>query len=137
MNNWSFTGNLGKDCRVGSAGGSAVCNFSVAVKSGFGSNEQTIWADCALWGKQAESGLVDYLKKGQQVAVTGEMGTRDNEGKTYISCRVSSVSLIGGKSDSAPQQQPQKQSAPQKKNDAASKTDLQEPDFDFDSEIPF
>ena len=127
MNNWSFTGNLGKDCRVGQVGQSAVCNFSVAVKSGFGSNEQTIWADCALWGKQAESGLVDYLKKGQQVAVTGEMGARDNDGKTYITCRVSSVSLIGSKSDSSPQQQPQKQSAQQPQRQA-------EPDFD---DIPF
>jgi single-strand DNA-binding protein len=130
MNNWSFTGNLGKDCRIGSAGGSAVCNFSVAVKSGFGQNEQTIWADCALWGKQAESKLIDYLKKGQQVAVTGELGTRDNDGKTYITCRVSSVSLIGGRSENEAQEQPQQQEpqqqAPQKQA---------EPDFDF--EIPF
>lgn len=135
MNNWSFTGNLGKDCRVGQAGNSTVCNFSVAVKSGFGQNEQTIWADCALWGKQAESGLVDYLKKGQQVAVTGEMGTRDNDGKTYITCRVSSVSLIGGKSDSAsqPQQQAPQQAKPTQQAPQKQKAD----DFDFDSNLPF
>jgi single-strand DNA-binding protein len=130
MNNWSFTGNLGKDCRIGSAGGSAVCNFSVAVKSGFGQNEQTIWADCALWGKQAESKLVDYLKKGQQVAVTGELGTRENDGKTYITCRVSSVSLIGGRSENDSQQPPQQQAPRQQ-------TPQQQQAPSFDDDIPF
>ena len=130
MNNWSFTGNLGKDCRIGSAGGSAVCNFSVAVKSGFGQNEQTIWADCALWGKQAESKLVDYLKKGQQVAVTGELGARENDGKTYITCRVSSVSLIGGRSENDSQQPPQQQAPRQQ-------TPQQQQAPSFDDDIPF
>jgi single-strand DNA-binding protein len=75
MNVLSFTGNLGNDCRMGQAGQSTVCNFTVAVKSGFGQSEQTLWIDCALWGKQAESKLPDYLVKGQQVAVSGELDT--------------------------------------------------------------
>ena len=102
MNNFSFTGNLGKDCRVGEAGGTAVVNFAVAVKSGWGDKQQTIWIDCALWGKQAESKLKDYLVKGQQVAVSGELGTREHEGKMYLTLRANSVDLVGGKSDSAP-----------------------------------
>lgn len=102
MNNLCFTGNLGKDCRMGSAGSTAVCNFSVAVKSGFGDKQQTIWVDVALWGKQAEGKLPDYLVKGQQVAVTGELGTREHDGKTYITCRASSVDLIGKRDESAP-----------------------------------
>jgi single-strand DNA-binding protein len=99
MNVLTITGNLGKDVRLGSAGGTAVANFSVAVRSGYGDKEQTIWVDCSLWGKQAESKLTDYLLKGQQVAVSGEMGTREHEGKTYITLRVSSVDLIGKKGD--------------------------------------
>ena len=101
MNVFSFTGNLGKDCRRGTAGSTAVVNFSVAVKSGFGDNEQTIWVDVALWGKQAESKLPDYLLKGQTVAVSGEMGLREHEGKTYVTCRANSVNLVGGKKESA------------------------------------
>jgi single-strand DNA-binding protein len=107
LNNFCFTGNLGKDCRLGNAGGHAVCNFSVAVKSGFGNNEQTLWIDVALWGKQAESRLVDYLLKGQQVAVSGELGTREHDGKTYLTCRASSVSLIGKRDDATPTQSQQ------------------------------
>lgn len=128
MNNFSFTGNLGNDCRTGNAGGTAVVNFSVAVKSGWGDKAQTIWIDVALWGKQAESGLVGYLTKGQQVAVCGELSTREHEGKTYLAVRANSVDLIGGKSDSAPSpSHPVQQTTPA----------YQAPDDDFDDDIPF
>ena len=104
MNILTVTGNLGKDAQARNVNGTAVANFSVAVRSGYGDKEQTIWVDCALWGKQAESKLMDYLVKGQQVAVSGEMGTREHEGKTYITMRVNSIDLIGKKGDAPAQQ---------------------------------
>ena len=107
MNVLSATGNLGKDCNTNNVNGTAVCNFAVAMKSGFGDRAQTIWLDCALWGKQAESKLVDYLVKGQQVAVSGEMGTREHEGKTYMTLRVNQISLVGGKSEGGQAPAPQ------------------------------
>ena len=125
MNVFTCTGNLGSDCKVNNVGGSAVCNFSVAVKSGYGDKAQTFWLDCALWGKQAESGLVNYLLKGQQIAVSGELGTREHEGKTYITLRVNNVSLIGSKPDNQQQAQPAQQPSQQKS----------EPSFDDD--VPF
>lgn len=157
MNNFTFTGNLGRDCRLGSAGGTAVVNFAVAVKSGFGQNEQTLWVDCALWGKQAESRLPEFLVKGQQVAVAGELGTREHEGKTYLTCRVSQISLVGGKSDNqggqqqAPQQnsqqgqqqwqqnnnQTQQQAPQQQQSKPQAAQGYQEPPMDFDDDIPF
>ncbi len=129
MNVFAATGNLGKDCRKGEAGGTAVLNFSIGVKSGYGDKEQTVWVDCALWGKQAESKLADYLVKGQKVAVTGELGQREHEGKNYLTLRVASVDLCGGKSDGGSQaaQQQSSQKAPQPQPD---------PDFDS-SDIPF
>jgi len=126
MNIFSFTGNLGSDCRTGNAGGTAVVNFAVAVKSGWGDKAQTLWIDCALWGKQAESRLPEFLLKGQQVAVSGELGSREHDGKTYLTCRASSVDLVGGKPDAAP--------APQQ---AAPKPQAAAPVDDFDSDIPF
>lgn len=94
LNVFSFSGNLGKDATVRQAGNTSVAGFSVAATSGFGDKKQTIWVDCSIWGKQAESGLIDYLKKGQPVAISGELGTREYEGKTYITCRVNSVTLM-------------------------------------------
>jgi single-strand DNA-binding protein len=97
MNVWIITGNLGKDAEVRDAGGTPVAGFSVATKAGYGQKEQTIWVDCSLWGKRAESGLIQYLKKGQQVCVSGELGTREYNDKTYITLKVAEIDLIGGK----------------------------------------
>jgi single-strand DNA-binding protein len=131
MNVFTVTGNIGKDCEVKSFGGSSVCNFTVAAKSGFGDKAQTIWLDCALWGKQAESGLVQYLIKGQQVAVSGELGSREHNGKTYLTLRINNISLVGGKSEGAT-------AAPAKLSQPAQQQSAQkEPDFDFDDDIPF
>lgn len=135
MNVLSFTGNLGQDCRKNTVGGTAVCNFSVAMKAGYGDKAQTLWVDCALWGKQAESRLPEFLTKGQQVAVSGELSTREHEGKTYLQLRCNSVDLIGKKDDSQPStSQPAQQSTPQPQAPSAP-----EPGgiMDDDSEIPF
>lgn len=121
----TVVGNLGADCRTNTVSGTAVCNFTVAGKSGFGDREQTLWFDCALWGKQAESKLVDYLKKGQLVAVSGELGEKEHNGKTYHTLRVEKIRLCGGKDAAPAQQQPAQQ--PQQAAPAA----------DFDDDCPF
>jgi single-strand DNA-binding protein len=129
MNCFNFTGNLGKDCRVGS-GQTPMVSFGVGVKSGWGDKAQTIWIDCTLWGKLAESRLPDYLVKGTQVAVSGELGTREHDGKTYLTCNVSRVDLIGGKRDE--QQPPRQQQSPRQQQAAPAA------DFDsYDEMIPF
>lgn len=124
MNVFTFTGNLGRDCRVGT-GQTPMISFGVGVKSGFGDKAQTVWVDCVIWGKRAESRISDYLLKGQAVCVSGELGTREHEGKTYITCRVAEIDLIGGKQDG--QQRPAQQQPARQ----------QEPADDFDDDIPF
>ena len=112
MNCLCVSGNIGKDAVVRKTGDVSVAGFSLAMKSGYGEKAQTIWLDCSLWGKQAESGLVQYLKKGQFVVLSGELGTREHEGKTYLTLRVNDVTL-GGKSEQS-NQQPQQQQQPQR-----------------------
>lgn len=132
MNVLTLTGNLGSDCRTNNVGGTAVCNFSVAMTSGYGDKKQTVWIDCSVWGKQAEGRLPEFLTKGQQVAVSGELSTREHDGKTYLQLRCNSVDLIGKRDDSAPSHQaPAQQSAP-------TPTPKQQPPADdFDDDIPF
>lgn len=127
MNVFSFTGNLGKDCRIGT-GQTPMVSFGVGVKSGWGDKAQTIWIDCTLWGKQAESRLPEFLLKGAQVAVSGELGTREHDGKTYLTCRVASIDLAGGKRDEQPA--PRQQARPQPSQQAA-------PPDSFDEDLPF
>lgn len=129
MNLFAATGNLGKDCRKGEAGGTSVLNFSIGVKSGYGDKEQTLWVDCALWGKQAESKLADYLVKGQKVAVTGELGQREHDGKNYLTLRVASIDLCGGKSEGG-QAAPRSASEPKPAQQQAAADS-------FDDDIPF
>jgi single-strand DNA-binding protein len=122
MNNWNITGNLGKDAEVKSLpSGTTVCEFSVAVKSGYGDKEKTNWANCVIFGKKAEGRLPEFLKKGAQVAISGELELQEwenDKGKgSKLSLVVSELDLIGGVASSAQssqsQQQPQQYQAPQ------------------------
>ncbi len=102
MNLLTFTGNLGHDAEVRhTQSGTAVASFSVAMKAGYGDNQKTVWVRCNLWGKRAESKLVEYLVKGQAVAVSGEASTNewvnnDGEAKFSLECNVNDITLMGG-----------------------------------------
>ena len=92
----SLAGNLGRDAEYRQTqGGSELCSFAVATEVGYGDSKQTIWVDVTRWGKGAQ-GLAKILTKGSKVAVTGEMSTREHEGKTYIQCRADRVTIQGG-----------------------------------------
>lgn len=132
MNLLCMTGNIGGDVKVNNVGGTAVANFSVAMTAGFGDKKTTIWLQASLWGKQAESKLVDYLVKGQQVALSGEFSMREYEGKQYPQLRVSTIDLVGGKKDSDSSSAPQQQSRP-----APQQSQQSAPPDNFDESIPF
>ena len=129
MNVFTCTGNLGKDAEVRNAGSTSVAGFSLAVKSGYGDKQQTMWLDCSIWGSRADSGLIAYLKKGQQVAVSGELGTREYNGKTYLTLRVSEISLCGGIQSAPAQPSAPAQNQPQSSAPA--------PAADYDDDVPF
>ncbi len=105
MNIIAFTGNIGKDCETRyTQAGDPVTSFSAALTSGYGEKKVTTWLNCSLFGKRGES-LAPYLKKGAQVAITGEFTARqyqskDGAEKMSLDVRVSDVTLIGGRSES-------------------------------------
>ena len=135
MNVLTATGNLGQDCKTNNINGTAVVNFSVAMKSGYGEKAQTVWLDCSLWGKQAESRLPEFLVKGQQVAVSGELSTFEaDNGKTYLKLRCNSVDLIGKRDDVVAGAQP---NGAQPAKQAQAKPASQPPAENFDDDIPF
>lgn len=95
----SFAGRTGRDAEYKQTqGGQELCRFTVAAETGFGDNKQTIWVDVTRWGKGAK-GLANCIRKGDPVAVTGEMATREHDGKTYIQCRADRVTLLGSAPD--------------------------------------
>lgn len=115
MNVFTFSGNIGKDCTVRDIGSTTLCQFSVAVKAGFGDRESTVWITAKLWGKRASGKLPDYLVKGQMVECSGELSedkwtTQDGTDKVSLCVNVDKVGLIGGKKEPNQQQQKPNQS---------------------------
>jgi single-strand DNA-binding protein len=102
MNSFTIAGTLGKDAEVCYLpNGDAVCNFSVA--DSMGKDKGTIWWNCQLFGKRAES-LSQYLTKGQAVTVSGNITERewnDKEGnkRKSMDVRVQDVALQGGRKE--------------------------------------
>jgi single-strand DNA-binding protein len=90
----TVTGHLGKDATLRSAGNDQVLGFSVASAKKDRNGETTTWVDCSIWGRRGEA-LAQYLVKGTKVTVVGEFGTREHNGKTYLTLRADHVDLGG------------------------------------------
>lgn len=107
----SFSGTVVRDCELRYLqSGQAVLNVTVANNIGFGGKQQTLWIRCSLWGKRAEGKLLNYLKKGQHVFVSGELCQREyqaNDGsiKTSLELNASNIDLIGKRNDSNQQKE--------------------------------
>lgn len=99
MINFIDSGYLGQEAheRI-TQSGTRVTNFSLAVSSGYGDKQKTLWLDCSAWGERYGK-LAEFLPKGAHVHVAGELGTREHEGKTYLTLRVAEVKLLGKKGD--------------------------------------
>lgn len=114
MNSLTVSGSLGKDSEMAYLpNGDAVCNFSVA--DSMGRDKPTIWWNCQLFGKRADS-LAPFLLKGQAVTVVGAVSERewtdkDGNKRKSMSVRVNDVALQGGRKEQqeerpAPRQKP-------------------------------
>ena len=97
MKNITILGGVGKDPETRTTqAGKQVTGFSIAVDDGWGENKRTIWFDVSVWGKRGEV-ISQHVKKGDKLCVTGELSTREYEGKTYLTINASDFSF-GGKS---------------------------------------
>jgi single-strand DNA-binding protein len=138
-NVFSFMGRIGRDAEIRHMpSGSAILNFSVANNVGYGDNQKTIWLQCSVFGKRAEGSLVDYLKKGVVVFVSGELSEHEYTGNDGIArkslnvaCNI--VDLTEKKPDSA---EPKLMYQPSQQ-DRASGRSKPSTDDDYDSQIPF
>jgi single-strand DNA-binding protein len=139
MNIICVAGQLGRDAELRYLNnGDAVLGFSVADDQG--RDKPTIWWNCSLFGKRAQS-LAQYLTKGQKVTVSGTVTEReytDKDGATKKAqdIRVSDVALQGQKQDAAPA--PVREAGlprPAPRNQAGPRP---APNFsDMDDDIPF
>jgi single-strand DNA-binding protein len=124
MNVFSAVLRIGIDAEVRkTSSGQSVVNFTAACNVGYGEREQTLWFRVSLWGKRAEGRLPEFLKKGTQVFVSGELSqseyqARDGATKTSMEINANVVDLVGSKNESQtgtqqPQQNNKTQQQPQ------------------------
>ncbi|WP_392559749.1 single-stranded DNA-binding protein [Orbus mooreae] len=72
INTLTASGNAGKDAELRYLqNGTAVAEFSLPVKQGYGDNQKTAWIKCVMWGKTAEL-FAPNIKKGDLITVSGE-----------------------------------------------------------------
>lgn len=103
INTITITGRLGRDAELRGDNGS-ILSMSVAsnysAKEGGQWVEKTNWLDAVMFGNRAQA-LAQYLKKGTQVAISGELRIREYErrdggtGKA-VEIVVDELKLVGG-----------------------------------------
>lgn len=118
------------------ASGAAVLNVTVANNIGYNDKQKTLFIRCALFGKRAEGQLKDYLLKGQQVMVSGELSENEyqaNDGTTKKSLELVAnvIDLVGKRNDSGTQAEPAQRPQQQAARPQAPAQD------NFDDDIPF
>jgi len=120
VNHVTLIGRLTRDSEIKyTAGGQAVCKFSIAVnrrrKNGDQWVDEASFFDVVLWGKTGES-LNQYLTKGKQIAVEGELcqnrWEQDGQNRSKVEVMANNVQLLGGGQDRQQGTAPQGQGAP-------------------------
>ena len=106
INNTIVVGRLTRDSELKyTNSGQPVTKFSIAnnysKKNGDQWEELTNFFDVTLWGKRGES-LNQYLLKGTQIAVTGELRQdrweQDGQQRSRVLINANNIQLLGGKS---------------------------------------
>lgn len=107
MNNCTFMGRFTKDPELKTTtGGTSVCSFSLAVDRRFkdaDGNKQADFIDFVAWKGTAEF-ISKFFKKGDMIAIAGELQTRTYETQDGSKRKVSEVIVndarfCGGKSN--------------------------------------
>jgi len=129
MKNITVLGTVGKQPETRTTqSGKQVTGVSLAVDDGWGDNKRTLWFDAAVWGKRGEV-ISGNVGKGDKLCVTGELSTREHEGKTYLTINVSDFSFAG-KSQS-------NQGGNSQGGGYGNQSSQQPANNDLDDEIPF
>jgi single-strand DNA-binding protein len=105
MQKLMIIGNLGNDAIVRNVGNDTVISFSVAVNKKIVNpdtgeeKEVSTWFSCAYWTDKTK--VAQWLKKGKQVYVEGEISAEIYIDKTNDNCidlrlRAYKIELLGG-----------------------------------------
>jgi single-strand DNA-binding protein len=104
LNVCSFTGRAGRDPEMKFfESGSAIAQFTIAVY-GWKRDSEPLWLNLKIWGKLAQV-AADYVKKGSQIAVSGQLENESwtdkatGEMRSKVVLNVKELTLLGSKKD--------------------------------------
>lgn len=139
INSVVLCGRVTRDAEVRyTNGGMAVSEISIAVNryAGKDKGEEVSFFEVNLWGKTAEA-LVQYLTKGRQIVVQGELRQerweKDGQKQSKVRINANTIQLVGGKDERAEQPKPEQRAEPVRNG----VPNQQGPEHFDDSEIPF
>lgn len=96
MNKIFIIGNLADQPSLNATStGKQVCNFTVAVNSGYGDRQQTTFFRVSAWERQAEN-CARYLMKGKKVSIIGTVSSHayiNKEGKAVSQIDISATEI--------------------------------------------
>jgi single-strand DNA-binding protein len=104
INHVVLVGRLTRDAELKyTAGGQAVCKFSLAInrrrKSGDQWVDEANFFDVVLWGRQGEA-LNQYLTKGKMIGVDGELRQdrweQEGQNRSKVEIVAANIQLLGG-----------------------------------------
>lgn len=96
MKSITIAGNCTKDAELRTTqSGQKVAGFSIAVNGYEGGQKTATFFDVSVWGKRGEA-VMQFAKKGGKMCVTGDLGTREHNGKTYLTVNASDFTPMGG-----------------------------------------
>lgn len=121
----TLTGRAGANAETRDAGGNTVTSFNLAVDQGYGDRKTTNWFRISIWGDRGAK-LREHIRKGDKLAVTGELTIGEYQGKPQYEVRCNDIDpWMSSKGDRA--------DSPMRELQAAG----QAFDADLDSEVPF
>lgn len=128
------------------AGGQAVCKFSLAVnrrkKSGDQWIEEASFFDVVLWGRSGEA-VNQYLLKGKQIAVSGslvqERWEKDGQQHSSVLIVSDSIQLLADPrgSDDRNTTETRQEDKRKLRENAGKTANTSNGDYTFDNDIPF
>jgi len=145
INHVVLVGRLTRDAELKyTAGGQAVCKFSIAVnrrkKNGDQWEDEANFFDIVLWGKQGES-LQSYLVKGKMIGVDGELRQdrwqQDGQNRSKVEIIASYIQLLGGGGQSSGDRQNYQNSSQNSGTSTENQSYSSSKDEGFTDDIPF
>ena len=110
LNVCTFIGRVTRDAEMAVVGAknTTIVKWGIANNTGFGQYEKTNFFNCQMWGKAGEA-IKQYLVKGKQIAVTGELEDTSWTGNDGVkhqqwTLTVSKISLLADAKNSVQEQ---------------------------------